>query len=114
MRAAALPARERGHGDGARDHKHVAQVEPFQPLQVEGPAVAIRPLAERAGHVLDRAQRAPKLFLGAERADVIGHDRLQLLNHRGGVDVVAISAAGEQIERVLRRLWPECAACPPA
>ncbi len=46
MRAAAFGARQRCRGDGVRDGEHVAQVEPFEALQIEGGGVAGRMLAK--------------------------------------------------------------------
>ena len=96
VRAAAFPARARGHGDRARDHEHVAQVEPFQPAEIESPPGRGRPFAERALHLCDRSQRAGELGLGTERADLVGHDPLQLLDHRGGVDLARLSVCARE------------------
>ena len=46
MRAAAFIARQRSGGDRVGDAEHVAQVEPFEALQIEGGGVPGRMLAK--------------------------------------------------------------------
>ena len=88
--AAAFGAGMRRRGNRARHRQHVAQVEPFEPAQVERRSAAGRPVAERTLEVLDRRQRACQPGLGPERSDVVGHDGLQTLDHDGRLDLVAL------------------------
>ena len=48
VRATAFGAQQRRPGDGVGHQEHIAQVEPFQPLQIEGRGSTERTLAELA------------------------------------------------------------------
>ena len=85
VRAAAFVARKCGRGDGVGDHEHVAQVEPFEALQIEGGGVARWMLAKLGRESGNLVECGTELRAGAERADVIGHGGLQMRDHRGGI-----------------------------
>ena len=94
--------------DRARDQQHVAQVEPFEPAQVEGAAAPSgRSPSARVMSSIAR-ERALELCLGAERADVVGHGGLQRLDHGGGVRCrLRSSPSARRSSAVARRLRPE-------
>ena len=102
VRAAAFGPQRRGLRHRAGDGQHVAQIEPVEPLHVERAAIAERPVAERAGELIDRAECALELVPGAQRPDVVGHGGLQPLQHLGGVGHVLRRGAADQIDRGAR------------
>src|SRR5271155_2998390 len=96
VRAATFATATRRLHDGARDHEHIAQVKPIEPFAVEGATASERMLAKRRGERRDVVERACEFRSIADRADIIGHGRLQTRDHRGGIGVLggAVARAG--------------------
>ena len=94
--ATALGAQQRGPGDGVGHQEHIAQVEPFQPLQIEGRGSAERTLAELAPQRVNFFVHAEQFLLCTERTDVVGHDILQLRDRGRAIEgrVIAAVSAG--------------------
>src|SRR5215469_8756083 len=85
VRAPALGAPQRRGGDGACDEQHVSQIEPIEPLRVEGLAITRRTIAEIACHLIDVAERALEFWPCAQRSDIVLHRRSQHLHHPSGI-----------------------------
>jgi len=65
----------------AGNAEHVAQVEPFQTLEIEAAIRGGRPLAELGRERSNAAERALKFCPSAKRPDIVGHDRLEPRDH---------------------------------
>ena len=106
MRAAAFAAIERGLRDRLRNGDHVAQIEPFQPLQVERRAMSGRLFAQLLPERGNAGQRPAQFCAGAKRPDVVSHDGLQARDHRGGIrNLATVPGRPDKIDggtRVLR------------
>src|SRR5215469_12283311 len=95
MRAAAFDPSQGRFRHGAGDGEHVAQIEPFQALEIETAIRGGRSLAEFGGERSNAAERALKLCPSAEWPDIVGHDRLEPRDHcrciRPGTGAIAIA-----------------------
>src|SRR5262245_34059229 len=71
--AAALESLQRSLRNGARHEEHIAQIEPFEPLQIEGPPAMGWQFAELPRHVLELGNCMQELRSGPERARSLPH-----------------------------------------